>query len=281
MIFLSRKTILQSALEYGSDVLGLDATFNVSYYKNVCLFAIVGRSNGGAMPLGYFVSSSKGEVAVTKGLQMFIEEVHIALREGGSLTNDEAYHPQAFCIDKDEAEHAAIRNVFPESTIILCHYHFMTLICNELKSLKYSLGSTSRKCAIDTVRRLSTATSDDEYHSALASLKNISSSFYNGYFAKNYLNERWKYAITEVNRKHLPLSVRRLCRANMLTEVSFKTLKYVIFGGLMNRRMDDLLYCIQFRLLPYFLTRHRAVLGQEPRFQVKLKVREEGQLLYR
>ena len=55
VIFQSRKTILQSPPR----ILGLDATFNVSCYKNVCIFAIVGRSNGGAIPLGYLVPSSQ------------------------------------------------------------------------------------------------------------------------------------------------------------------------------------------------------------------------------
>tara|TARA_R110002050_G_scaffold272778_1_gene416581 strand:- start:165 stop:533 length:369 start_codon:yes stop_codon:yes gene_type:complete len=67
----------------------------------------------------------------------------------------------------------------------------------------------------------------------------------------------------------------------MLTEVSFRTLKYVIFNGQMNKRMDDLIYSVEFRLLPYFLARHNAMKTATPRFNISLQSREGGLLLYR
>ena len=177
----SRRQLLQSALKYGTHVIGLDATFNVTYYRNVSLFAIMARSDGGALPLGYFVATAKNEVAVTVGLQLFLKVTNVELRDNHSLSDEESYHPAAICTDKDEVEYAAIQAIFPQSLVILCHYHFMTLMSNELKA--------TRK-----------------------------------FFSVYYLNERWIHTFSELHRTHLPLSVRRLCRANKLTEVSFRTL---------------------------------------------------------
>ena len=278
-IFLSRRQLLQSALKYGTHVIGLDATFNVTYYRNVSLFAIMARSDGGALPLGYFVATAKNEVAVTIGLQLFLKATNVELRNNHSLSDEESYYPAAICIDKDEAEYAAIQAIFPQSLVILCHYHFMTLMSNELKATRHGLGPAARSVAINVLRQMSTAEEETKFIHCVTVLRSISDTFFQ-FFSVYYLNERWIHTFSELHRTHLPLSVRRLCRANMLTEVSFRTLKYVIFNGEMNKRFDDLVYSVQFRLIPYFLARHNAVMNCKPRFNVSLKSRDEGRLLF-
>ncbi len=104
IIFLSHKDVIANYLLFGKNVLGLDATFNITQYE-VSLHAIMGRYNGGGIPLAYFIASSKSEIAVTEGL-LFFKEILVA-------HIPEYVDPLAIVIDKDEAELNAIKNVFP------------------------------------------------------------------------------------------------------------------------------------------------------------------------
>ncbi len=285
IILILIREICESADKFASEVLGLDATFDVTAYK-FALFAVMGRSNGGALPFAYFVSSSKSERAVSLGLSMFQKGMNSILvdkdvRQHGvdfALDTFTSYSPMAFCIDKDDAEYGAISTVFPSCLIILCHYHAMVIWIDEARALRHNLGAEQIVQLMNVLRQLASSSTIEAFSSTLKLVHNISPSFYL-YLLKNFLNDRW--AFSEINRQHLSPSVIRTCRSNMLVEVSFKTLKYTIFGGVQNRRLDELLYAIAFRLYPYFIVRHNGVSAYKPRFLTSLKESSQATLLYR
>ncbi len=280
VIFLGKRENLSKAIVHGGQVLGLDATFNVSCYKTYSLFAIMGRCPAGAYPLGYFITSSKGEIAVRVGLQLFKASATAVLRSIQCLEENEEFSPVAICIDTDDAENNAIRHVFPECIIILCHYHFMTNMVSEVQAGRHNLSKDEIYKLMCCIRKLAGATDVPQFKSHLEEMKNLSGSFYE-YFDTNYLNERWISTFSEVTRVHLPLSVQRLCRSNMLTEVSFRTLKYIVFDGYINKRLDYLLYCICFKLYPYFSKRVDVSVTLKPRFLASVDVKAVGTLMYK
>tara|TARA_R110002050_G_scaffold119469_1_gene237271 strand:- start:2039 stop:3178 length:1140 start_codon:yes stop_codon:yes gene_type:complete len=273
-IFIASKDILSNFSKFGGSACGLDATYTVTQYS-FALFAIMGRHSGGGIPLAYFLSSSKSTDAVKRGLEMFIDALRLFNPEG------ECQSPAAFCIDKDSAEINAIKQVFPGVTVILCHFHFMMIIYSELRAGRHALtGDDIRNC-MKTIRLLCSSTTVESFQEHLLDVQRIAPSFY-CYFSQNFLNDSWIDTFSEVSRGHLPISVRRLCRSNMLVEVSFKTLKYIIFDGFQNKRLDECIYAIAFKLLPYFVAKYTCTaLGTKPRFHLKLKVIERGALLLR
>tara|TARA_R110002050_G_scaffold64907_1_gene140954 strand:+ start:174 stop:1946 length:1773 start_codon:yes stop_codon:yes gene_type:complete len=286
VVLVALKEICCQCDDIGKHVVGLDATYGVTAY-DFSLFSIIGRSHGGGIPLCYFISSSKSEWAITIGLYMFKRAMNIILLDFVSSTHGDifaldtftSYSPQAICVDKDDAERAAIATIFPSSTVILCHYHAMVIFLNEARALRHSLQEQVQ-LLMTLMRRISATTTINEFGNLLEKIDELSPSFYN-YFSKNFLNSRWIDTFSEINRRHLPLSVIRLCRSNMLVEVSFKTLKYVIFGGIQNKRMDDLIYTLAFRAFPYFLIRHRGVQKCTPRFITSQSNLIQGTLLYK
>ncbi len=197
-----------------------------------------------------------------------------------ALNNFSSFSPKAFCIDKDDAELGAIRSIFPDSTVILCHYHAMTIWIDEARAERHKLENDEVVVLMNYLRELSSCSSLDEFPSIVKKIHALSPSFYT-YFSKCFLNDRWADTFSEVNRSHLPLSVIRTCRSNMLVEVSFKTLKYIIFAGVQNRRLDELLYAIAFKLYPYFIVRHNGVCAFRPRFITGLQETSQGSLLFR
>ncbi len=110
VIFICHRDIIDNFAKFGKNVVGLDATFNITQY-DVCLFAIMGRYDGGAIPICYFLSSSKSTLAVTYGLQ-FLKQALVDMC-------DPYIEPAAFIIDKDEAERNALNIVFPGMDNIL------------------------------------------------------------------------------------------------------------------------------------------------------------------
>ena len=266
------------------EVIGLDATFNITMY-NFALFAIMGRCEGGGVPFGYFVSSHKSEIAVTLGLIMFKRNVsqllsHRAFAISGCHLTVPNFAPMCNCIDKDEAERAAIKTAFPDSLIILCHYHFMVIMIDEARALRHGLDEDQVIALMNAIRTLAASTTLNEFQQHLFDIKSVSSSFFK-YFEANFLNERWIDTFSEVNREHLSWAILRSCRSNMLVEVSFRTLKYTIHNGLRNKRLDELLYSIVFKLFPYFIVREKGSLIMKPRQVPPLSVRQEGTLLFR
>tara|TARA_R110002050_G_scaffold241173_1_gene377543 strand:- start:2312 stop:3274 length:963 start_codon:yes stop_codon:yes gene_type:complete len=284
IIFITSKTIASYIAKFGSSVIGLDATFNITMYS-FALFAIMGRCEGGGVPFGYFVSSHKSEIAVTHGLIMFKRNVshllsHRASTISGCHLTVPNFSPLCICIDKDEAERAAIKTVFPDSLIILCHYHFMVIIVDEARALRHSLTEDQVIALMNVIRKLAASTTLTDFQQCLFDIKSVSISFYK-YLEANFLNERWVDTFSEVNREHLPWAVLRSCRSNMLVEVSFRTLKYTIHNGLRNKRLDELLFSIVFKLIPYFIVREKGSSIMKPRLLPPLSVRQEGTLLFR
>ena len=287
VILLAMKEICHQVPDFGFDILGLDATWGVTAY-DFALFAIMGRCKGGALPLAYFIASSKSALAVSIGLTKFkkaMNEILFSRMETtyGSdyaLENFVSYSPLGFCIDKDDAEHLAISTIFPEAAVVLCHYHAMVIFVNEVRAERHSLGKEGVVQMMNMLRKLCASSTIDEFTHSLSDIRLLSSSFYE-YLSKNFLNSRWVDTFSEVNRQHLSSSVLRLCRSNMLVEVSFKTLKYVIFGGFHNKRLDDLLYTLAFRVFPYFVSRQGGTSTYKPRFHTSKCALEEGTLLYR
>lgn len=282
VIFIGTKKNLSKSICYGGQVIGLDATFGITCYKTYSLFAIMGRCEGGAYPLGYFIASSKGEVAVREGLLLFRMAATKVLKSIQCLSVDEEFTPQAVCIDTDDAENNAVRHVFPTASIILCHYHFMTNMVNEVRADRHCLDMDGKKELMNVIRQLASSRTVGMFKQQLERMQALSASFYE-YFKKNYLNERWVSTFSEVNRLHLPLSTQRLCRSNMLTEVSFRTLKYIVFGGYVNKRLDYLLYCICFKLYPYFQRRTEYLSKEQgkARFLVHVDTKYLGTMMYK
>lgn len=287
MIFICVREICLQICKVGCDIVGLDATWGVTSY-DFALFAVMGRSAGGALPLAYFITSSKSAYAVSMGLLHFKKAMNEIMFDDMSATygveyaldNFQSYSPAGFCIDKDDAENLAIRTVFPTAIIILCHFHVMVIFVNEVRAERHNLDKESIFTMMNHLRELCSSTTVEAYTTILCRIKSLSSTFHE-YLNKNFLNARWVDTFSEYNRQHLPLSVIRLCRSNMLVEVSFKTLKYVILGGFHNKRLDDLVYIIAFRVFPYFLSRQKGVTKYQPRFHVPKNVAEEGTLLER
>ena len=272
VIFLSHVSFTCQASSLG-DVIGLDATHNVTCSKNVYLFAIMGRCPAGAIPLAYFVTNAKDEQAIMTGLEIFKLKTS-QLNEGC-----DTYEPRAVCIDMDMASNNAIRRVFPCAIVIYCHYHFMCNMVNQARSLRHGLSSEDVRKLMSQLRKLASSTSHTSFLETLKVVNDMSPSFFS-YLDENYLNDAWIDTFVEVNRSHLPLSVQRLCRSNMLTEVSFRTLKYIVLGGYMNKRLDMLLYSLGYRMFPYFLSRVCLSEDPPPRFLIKLDAKEKGTYLY-
>ncbi len=281
IIFIGKRTNLAKSLANGSQLIGLDATFGVTCYRNYSLYAIMGRCNSGAYPLGYFLSSSKCKEAVRDGLQLFKDCATNVLQAKQLMSPAASFSPVAICIDTDDAENWAIRRVFPTSIIVLCHYHFMTSMVSEVRAHRHGLSEDNIVKLLSIIRMLANSKSVTTFRQRLDEIKSLSPSFFT-YFDINYLNDRWVSSFSEVIRGSLSLSLQRLCRSNMLTEVSFRTLKYIVFDGYMNKRLDYLLYSIAYKLYPYFELRTSQLHQTSvPRFLLSMEVREMGNYLYK
>ncbi len=281
VIFIGKRTNLSKCMVHGSQLIGIDATFNVTCYRTYSLYAIMGRCDSGAYPLGYFVSSSKCKEAVRDGLILFKESATEVLKSMQLISPDASYSPVAICIDTDDAENWAIKRVFPASIIILCHYHFMTSMVNEVRAGRHGLSEEGILELMTTIRMLANSKTVSMFRKHLDDMKGLSPSFFT-YFDVNYLNDRWISSFSEVVRCNLSPSLQRLCRSNMLTEVSFRTLKYIVFDGYVNKRLDYLLYSIAYKLYPYFELRTTTLRQNiKPRFLLSVDVREMGTYLYK
>ena len=151
---------------------------------------------------------------------------------------------------------------------------------NEVRACRHDLSSENISLLLSSIRLLASARNVETFKSILLQIKGVSTSFYS-YLETNYLCERWVTTFSEVNRGHLSLSTQRLCRSNMLTEVSFRTLKYIIFDGYINKRLDYLLYSISYKLYPYFAMKEVTQIPVKPRFLLSQDVKCQGTHLYK
>ena len=162
--------------------------------------------------------------------------------EDFALETFQPFTPRPICIDKDEAERKAIEDVFPDAQIVLCHYHVMVLFIDEARAL---IASEEVCTLMNILRELCSSTTVEQFEEKLQKVLQVSATFYD-YLSRDFLNEWWIDTCTEVNRQHpnwhiyiymIIVLCPTLQEQYMLVEVSFETLKYVLLGGLQNKRL--------------------------------------------
>jgi MULE transposase domain len=111
---------------YSIQEMAMDATFGTNS-AGMELFAVMTELDGAGIPLGYcFVWTSFGDVKAPGALHAILVQFLQGFRERG-------LSPSFFGTDKDPSEISAIREVWPEAKIQLCHWHIN-------RALKTKLG---------------------------------------------------------------------------------------------------------------------------------------------
>ena len=100
----------------GNDFIGIDATHNVTHYKDIQLSTIIARDRWGhGVPVAWMLTSRMTSATIS----FFLSWVQSASPD---------IRPAVIMTDRDYAQIKALRAVYPQSRIFLCKWHVLRAI---------------------------------------------------------------------------------------------------------------------------------------------------------
>ncbi|KAH8040578.1 hypothetical protein HPB51_011406 [Rhipicephalus microplus] len=110
LLFCFQKKFMRNLLKkYGGSVVCLDATHTTSDYA-LPLFLLVVKTPSGYTPAGVFIIQFETAHCIAEALDVFKQWC-------------DNWSPQYWMVDYSKTEISAIKQVFPESQISICHFH--------------------------------------------------------------------------------------------------------------------------------------------------------------
>nr|GAT51335.1 predicted protein [Mycena chlorophos] len=230
---------------YGHDrFVGIDATHNMTHYREVNLFSLVVRDDWGhGVPTAYMLSSLKDEVTIRWFLgrvQMWSPEVV----------------PRVWMSDKDRAQINAVLAVYTTAWLLLCRWHVLHAWHQNL-----SIDAFPDLWAL--LQKLAYADQKPEFDRLLVQIKDLGPRKCPPSFLE-YLDEHWltdfwlpKWApYFRVNR-----TVFQESDTNMLVESMHHFYKDYIADGQRNKRMDLTIHQLIVDVIEHMQARHQQQLA--------------------
>ncbi|KAJ8972951.1 hypothetical protein NQ317_000785 [Molorchus minor] len=116
-------------ISFASEIVFMDSTGTVDHGGSK-VFIISTQSECGGLPLGLIITSSECAQNIAVGLEMLKSML------GNTIFYGKVEGPQVFMLDDCEAEHIAIRSVWPNSKCLLCVFHVLQSVYRWLVNAK-------------------------------------------------------------------------------------------------------------------------------------------------
>lgn len=102
------------------------------------IFLLLTHNESGGVPLGVLITSSESRETVTKALQML-----------KTLIGDEAFYnskngPSIFMTDDKKTERSSLHSVWPDASLLLCHFHILQAVWRWLQKGKNAILKADR-----------------------------------------------------------------------------------------------------------------------------------------
>ena len=202
-----------------------DATASLDKY-NSPTFIISTSSSAGGIPLGVVITSGESELILEEAFS-FLKKV---LPQNAFYGRGEK-GPQLFITDDSSAERSAIRATWPDSTLLLCVFHYLQSWWSWLWDSKQCIHKDDKQPIIDLVKKMVFAGTESELQMQYLHLTDTSANSYTTKYPQILprLQQFWE------RRTEWALSYRldRPTRGNFTNnyaEAGIRVLKEIIFG---------------------------------------------------
>ena len=146
-----------------------DATASLDKY-NSPTFIISTSSSAGGIPLGVVITSGESELILEEAFS-FLKKV---LPQNGRGEKG----PQLFITDDSSAERSAIRATWPDSTLLLCVFHYLQSWWSWLWDSKQCIHKDDKQPIIDLVKKMVFAGTESELQMQYLHLTDTSANSY-------------------------------------------------------------------------------------------------------
>ena len=209
------------------------------------IFMILTHGCAGGMPLGCLVTTSESRQCITLALSLLLDVIPEDAFFGRGKRG-----PVVILTDDSDAERASLREIFPETFLVLCVFHLLQALWRYLWDGKNAIPKEDRPHLLSLVKVLVYATSEDELETAYVQLQKdnvaVKYSKYISYCDRLYKRkEEWALCF----RQFLPL---RGNNTNNYAEAAMRILKDKIFERVRAYNVVQLLDFLLSRLPSYY-----------------------------
>ena len=176
------------------DILFMDATSNIDRGDSK-FFRLITPSPAGGLPVGYMILSSEKEEIITEALQLF----QTILPSNAFFKRGPILGPRLFLTDDADSEINSLKNVFPNSISLLCHWHMKQAIWRYLCLAKHEIHKTDRQLLFRLFNDVINAKTKTAFDAALDTfLQDETVQKYENFIShveRSYLNRIEKWAL--------------------------------------------------------------------------------------
>ena len=136
----------------------MDASGNMDR-QNARVILLMTHSAAGGLPLGVLILSNEQCATITAALRLYM-----TMLDNRCFGGRGAAGPAVFMTDDSTAERAALQDVFPDSTLLLCAFHILQAYWRFLWDHKTGVQKQYRQQLFSVVKAMVYATSEDQLH---------------------------------------------------------------------------------------------------------------------
>lgn len=142
----------------------MDASSNLDRHKVCKVFLLLAHSCVGGLPLGVLITTLDAQSTIASALNLYK-----TILPAGCFGGRDAIGPQLFITDDCLAERQALKEGFPQSTLLLCPSHLLQAAWRWLWKAGNKIPLAERPGHLPHVRRMIFASSEEEADSYFAS----------------------------------------------------------------------------------------------------------------
>ncbi|XP_071959838.1 uncharacterized protein [Antedon mediterranea] len=149
---------VHSMWKISKEMVFVDSSGNMDR-QNCRVFLLLTHSPAGALPLGVLITSSESESTLTSAFKL----LHSILPESAFFNASNG--PGIFMTDDCTSLRLALHEVYPNSVLLLCHFHLLQAMWRWLWDSKHKIDKNDRPHLLNIFKAMVYAETEDDLHS--------------------------------------------------------------------------------------------------------------------
>ena len=227
-----------------------DSTSSLDRY-NCPTFVMSTCTSAGGIPLGVVITSGESEDVITEAMT-FLKTVLLTNAFYGKGANG----PEICITDDSDAERAALRNVWPDTTFLLCIFHHLQSWWSWLWDAKHGIAKEDRQPIMLLVKSMLYTPHEQDFHQKYVSIMKKTPNSY----TTQYPNLRHRLEQIWERRSEWALSYRvdkimRGNHTNNYAEAGMRIIKEIVFGRIKAYNLIQMFEFVTVIMEKYFVSR--------------------------
>ena len=218
------------------DILVVDATANLDR-SDTKLFHLMCPSPIGGLPLGTIITTKADEATLSEGLEFY----KTLLTDKSFFGRGVNMGPVLTITDDDSAERNSLKNAWPQTYLLLCHFHLLQAVWSWLWKADHKIEHNDRPTLLNVFKKVVYAENTEQFETHTTNMKNDETyqkyENFKAHVEKKLLPRYKEWSLKERMENKLPTHNQNTTN---YVEYSFRVTKEIQFSRIRAYNLTDL-----------------------------------------